>query len=376
MPILIAMLVFGIVILVHEFGHFIAARRAGILVTEFAIGMGPKLIGIKRGETLFTIRALPIGGFCQMYGDEADALDKEDDTLDHESLKDKSFNFKTIPQRLSVMFAGSFMNFVLAFVLFFILMGLQGLSTTTISHVEPNTPAEAAGIIPGDQITHLNGRRIFLWDDLTFETAMGYGRPIQLGLLREDTRYTVTIVPQQIGERYRIGVASVPRAGWIGDVPDGFYRASFTEVLTSSFMRIGFVVRMVATTLFRLVTAPLTVIDQIAGPVGIVNMMGYQYTATVEFAAEVEAATTTTILWVFISMANFGALISANLGVMNLLPLPALDGGRIVFLLLEGVRRKPISPEREGMVHFAGFVLLLMTIVLITYQDILNIIAG
>ena len=372
MSILIAIIVFGVIILVHEVGHFVAARRCGIWVEEFAIGMGPKLFGVKRGETLYSIRMLPIGGFCRMYGDEADVTEGSRD--DDPSLSDRALNNKSIPQRLWVMFAGSFMNFVLAFVLFSIIAALNGINSTTLRQITPGSPAEAAGIVAGDRITHLNGSRIFLWDDISFEVTTGYGRPVALGFLRDGERHNVVVTPawNEESERYLIGVSPERRLGLLSGVSDRVYRVSIGEVLTDGFMRIGFVVRTIVLFLIRIFTAQLG-LDQVAGPIGIVNMIGGHYQEVIDTAAELDVGRGVVIMSIVLTMTNFAAVISANLGVMNLLPLPALDGGRIVFLFLEAIRRKPISPEREGMVHLAGFMLLMILAVFIAYNDILNI---
>ena len=370
MSIVIAILIFGLIIIVHELGHFWAARRCGIWVREFAIGMGPKLFAIQGEETLYTIRALPIGGFCLMHGDEADPMLKKEDE-DEVDNSDRSLNGKPIYQRMIVMFAGSFMNFVLAFVIFTLIAGITGISTTTLSHVSQGSPAEASGLAAGDRIISLNGRRIFLWDDIRFEISTGYGRPIDVTFLREGQRYNTVVTPQLIGGQYMIGVGPVQRGGMFIEIPEGFYRVSITEALTDGFMRIGFVIRTIIFSLTRLITT--LAFDQMAGPIGIVHIIDSHYQETVAAAEQAQIGTGTVILSLVLSMANLGAIISANLGLFNLLPLPALDGGRLIFLSLEAIRRKPISPEREGMVHLAGFVLLIILAVFIAYQDIINL---
>lgn len=367
MPIFLAILVFGIVVLVHEWGHFIAARRAGILVEEFAIGMGPKLLGIKRGETLYTIRALPLGGFCKMYGDDADALTEA--VEDEEALRDRSFKSKTILQRLSVMFAGSFMNFVLAFVLFTLIAAVGGFNTTTIRNVSPNSPAEQNGLMPGDRIVSINGTRMFLFADLQFEIFTNQENPINVGFYRDGVRHYATMQAERVGENYLIGISPVFRVGIFSQPPDGIYRAGVGEILNVGLMSIWHYIRMIAVTLVRLVTGQLS-LALLMGPIGLVSMMAGNYNVVVEAAQAAEVSSAITALSIALTMLNFGAIISANLGVMNLLPLPALDGGRIFFLILESIRRKPISVEKEGMVHLAGFVLLMILMVVIAYQDI------
>ena len=378
MSIIIALLVFGLIILVHETGHFVAARRFGILVEEFAIGMGPKLAGIQRGETLYSIRAFPIGGFCRMYGDDADSMASRggDDEVEDISLRGRALNSKPIPQRIIVMLAGSLMNFLLAFVLFSMLAALTITATTTMRHISPGSPADQAGLAAGDRIVSINGRRIFLWDDIRFEIDSGYGRPIDVGFLRNGERFDITVTPVRIPDqnRYMMGIAPVERVGMFMQPQEGVYRITFFEAVRDGFMRIGFVTRTIMITLVRLVTAPQTVIDQLVGPIGIVGIIDGTYQQVVEIAAEAQVPRSAVVLSLILTMANFGAFISANLGVFNLLPLPALDGGRIVFLTLEAIRRKPIPPEREGMVHLAGLVLLMILAVFIAYQDILRLV--
>jgi len=385
-PILIAVIVFGLVVLIHELGHFWAARRCGILVEEFAIGMGPKLFGIQRGETLYTIRLLPLGGFCRMYGDEADSLSNSENSEDEdgepeediaarqerrERLKGRAFNSKSIPQRMAVMVAGSFMNFVLAFVLFSILVSITGFSTTTVRYIAPNSPAEASGFMTGDRIISINGSRILLFDDLRFEISMGYGRPADIGFIRDGRQYNVTVVPTLSGGSYRIGVTPEFRTGLFTDPPEGFERAGIVDVVSVGFLRIGHFIRTVVISIVRAITTQVN--PGFAGPIGIVDMIGGQYQQVMDTAAEVQAPMSAVILTIVLNMVQFSALLSANLAVLNLLPLPALDGGRLIFLTLEAIRRKPISPEREGMVHFVGFVLLMVLAVFIAYQDILNL---
>ena len=376
MSILIAIIVFGLVVLVHEWGHFIAARRCGILVEEFAIGMGPKIFSVQRGETLFSIRLLPLGGFCQLLGDDADALaDRNKDRGEKEQISyDRTLNSKTVLQRMAVMFAGSFMNFVLAFLIFAVLIGAFGFRTTTIRHVGANTPAEAAGLAPGDRILSINGYRIRIFEDLSFEVTTTQGRPLDIIFTREGQRHNVVITPVNVEGRYIIGINPDVRAGLFTSPPEGFQSAAIGEVVTTSFFRVNHVVRTIFLMIIRMATGQ-TDAGGFAGPIGIVNMIGDHYEAIVEeaAAAEVEISRAQVIWTLVVNMANFTAIISANLAVINLLPLPALDGGRLVFLTLEAIRRKPVPPEREGMVHFAGFVLLMVLAVFIAYQDILNL---
>ena len=380
MSVLIAIIVFGCVVLVHEWGHFMAARRCGILVEEFAIGLGPKLFSVQIGETLYSIRMLPLGGFCQMLGDDADALADRNIGLDEKDQipYERTLGSKTILQRMSVMFAGSFMNFVLAFLIFAVLVGAFGFRTTTIRHVGSNTPVEAAGLAPGDRITSINGYRIHIFEDLQFEVMSTQGRPLDIVFMRDGQRHNVVITPAHMEGRYIIGINPDVRFGLFTSPPEGFQSANIGEVITAGFFRVNHVIRTIFLMLIRMATGQ-TDIGGFAGPIGIVGMIGSQYEAVIReaaaaaAAAQVEISRAEIFLTIVVNMANLTALISANLAIINLFPLPALDGGRLVFLTLEAIRRKPIPPEREGSVHFAGFVVLMILAVYIAYQDILNL---
>ena len=330
-----SIVVFGVLILVHELGHYFVARLTGIRVLELAIGFGPKLIGWTRDGIDYSLRAVPLGGFCRMLGENPE-----------EAAEPDSFPQQSILKRAATLFAGSAMNLVLALVLFFIIfffiVGVPDTDTSTIGYIVDDSPAEEAGIKAGDTITAIDGNPVSTWDEVLTTISAKPEQEIILEIERNDTvtefAVTTELAPQPEVNRGVIG---------IGPKIDMY---SFFPSLVISFERFGDIL----TALYHVVSgqAPLDV----AGPVGIVHTIG-------------EVAQTG-----FVNLLVLTALISINLGIINLLPIPALDGGRLLFLLIEAVRGRPIEPEKEGFIHFIGFALLIALILLVTYQDILRFI--
>lgn len=342
------------VVLAHEFGHFVAARRCGIYVEEFAIGMGPKLLATRGGEkkTVYSLRLIPIGGFCKMLGE------------DGESHDERAFNSKKISRRTLVMVAGAAMNFLLAFVIFLALVLLAGYPLPTVHSVIDGSPAAAAQLQNGDRITHINGARIRLYEDLLFALSYDGHQPMEVRLIRDNQSMTVTVTPfVDANGEYKIGFYPDSRLGLLAESTDGYSRVGLTDSIATAFNRIIFYIKSTAVGLVRLITRQ-SGLAGVAGPIGFFGVIDESYKTTIAQS----------VLSTVLTMLNLCALLSANLGVMNLLPLPALDGGRLIFLALEAIRRKPVSAEREGTVHFVGFVLLMILAVFIAYQDIIKMI--
>ncbi|MCL2396767.1 MAG: site-2 protease family protein [Defluviitaleaceae bacterium] len=366
MMILMGLLVFTIIILVHELGHFWAARRAGILVEEFSIGMGPRLLHFKRGDTVYSLKLFPIGGSCLMLGeDESGVTDP------------RSFGSRPVGWRILVISAGAILNFVLAFVLSTIMAMFTASPDTTIRDFAEISPIYEAGVRHGDRIVRINNRNITLFGDVGLEMHLADGSPMDVMVEREGQRLNFAVTPVYIDGAYRLGFIPNTTVGpffartqadaegnmvYVDDL-EWIRRAGFFESFGAGYDNMIFSIRSVFFTLRGLITGTFG-IDGMMGVVGIVAFVGD------EAESRVETGGGMAVVWFLIS---FTALLSANLGVLNLLPLPALDGGRLVFLILEAIRRKPINPDREGMVHFVGLVLLMGLLVFVTYNDIVRL---
>lgn len=342
MGIIIAILLFSFIIIFHELGHFLLAKANGIRVDEFSLGLGPTLIGKQIGDTFFSIKLLPFGGACMMG---------EDDTDD---MSEGSFNSKSVWARMSVIAAGPVFNLLLAWIFCVILIGATGYQSTEITDVLDGYSAQEEGMQSGDVIKEINGRNVHIWDDMRLYTVTHPNdAPYEIVYERDGKEYTASIEPRQLeGDASPLlGVTSenIERPGILGSMQYGFYKMKYW-------------INYALDSLRMLVTGQVGIQDM-SGPVGIVNVVDdvYQASAPAGIAA------------VVLSLMNFGTFLSANLGVVNLLPLPALDGGRLVFLIVEAVRRRRIPPEKEGMVHFAGFALLMVLMVVVMYNDIMKL---
>ena len=372
-PILIFMLILGLVVFVHELGHFLMARRAGIFVEEFAMGMGPKLLTFKgkkvssnrtEGEknvTLYTLRALPLGGFCRMRGMEENVPEDPE-----------AFNNKSVFSRILVIAGGSVMNFLLALMLFSILTFLTGYITPLVSNVAQGMPAQQAGLQIGDRITHINSSRVSLWENFRFMLDMSGGNPIEVRVNRGGQRVNLSMTPVMGTDGvYRIGMNPTSRVGFLDrnhPYAATLERAGVLGSVGTAVDMIGFNIRTPFRLLARFVTRqPVPEGAEVVSIIGIGAQVTeiYQYT----MAQEEYAIRSTVITMLFLA-----ALISVAIGIMNLLPIPALDGARLVFLLIEGIRRKPVSPEREGMVHMVGFVVLIVLLLFVAYRDVANLV--
>ena len=365
-PIFIFIFILGVIVVVHEFGHFIMARRAGIFVEEFAMGMGPKLIAIRgkkkaqtaiEGQedvTLYTLRLLPLGGFCKMRGMEENIPD------DPESMNNKS-----LLDRILVIAGGSAMNFILAVVLFFIITLIDGYTVPVATSVQTGRPAYTAGLQVGDRITHIDGSNVGLWDNFRFMLDTSGGESMDFRVVRDgqviDMPITPVLDPDGV---FRIGMSPDLRFGILSDMPEGGQRVGIGASLRTSTQMIGFHMRAPFRMLARFVTRqPLPEGAGVVSVIGIGAQVTEIYQVAVEHSVEL----------VVITMIFVAALMSVAIGTMNLMPIPALDGARLVFLFLEGIRRKPISQEREGLVHMVGFVVLIALIVVIAARDIMNL---
>lgn len=452
--VILAILVLSIIVIVHEFGHFIIAKANGITVVEFSIGFGPKLIHFRKGETEYCIKALPFGGACTMLGDEfleMSVIQSEED--DDEELTDeekeakkrklaiengydmeKSFASKSVWARIAVIAAGPVFNFLLAFVCAVVIVGSLGYDPCDIDVVKDNSPATEAGLQEGDVITKVNGHKVTFYRDFYFYRAYNADKTLNITFTRDGEKMTTTVTPQHIKQqKYQVGImmnencliSSVTKdspaekaglkANDVIKAVDGTAMensSNVTEAITSSggnkvvftvardgknvdvtvepkmvevesydigfvvygdrvktspigtlkysVEEVGYSVKTVIQSLGMLFTGKIG-FDSLLGPVGTVSTM----------SEIVEESKADGAFYVFLNLMNLAALISANLGVMNLLPIPALDGGRLVFLIIEALRGKPVKREHEGIVNFIGMILLVILMVVVLFKDIM-----
>jgi len=327
--IIIALIVFGLLIIFHELGHFSTAKLVGIRVHEFSIGMGPRIFKISGKETEYSIRIFPIGGFVKMEEDES-------------STDERSFNNKPVWARFLVIAAGSFMNFVLGILLFTIIFYSIGFPTTTIKEITPGFPAEQAGIQSGDKILSIDGVPMNHWEKIVETIHNKKDKEMEIILLRNNQEKKISVRPVMNEETKRAVIGISPTT-----------EKSFLQSVKASIERIAFITRGMLG-FFSQMFAGKASADDVVGPVGIIHLVG-------------EAAK-----FGIYNVMSLAALISINLGIVNLLPIPALDGARLIFLTIEGITGKPINPEKEGFVHFIGFVLLMGLMLFIVYKDIIR----
>ena len=411
-------IIFGSLVFFHELGHFIFAKRAGIMVREFAIGMGPKIFGMTKGETLYTIRLLPIGGYVRMAGEDLDNIElqpgyrvalvtnednvvekiilnqknhhpnvvfleveradlnkdlwiegyDEDDDSEYPRIVryevsrnavivengketmiapyDRQFDSKTVGQRSMAIFAGPLFNFILAFFIFLAIGLLQGQPTyePIITQVTDDGPAMEAGMQAGDLVTEINGVQITKWQELSATIQENPGKPLEFVVERDGAPVQLTLTPDTITEEGQ----TFGRIGVMYQTP---FESAPLEAIPNAAINTYDVTVQIFKMLGMLVTGQFS-IDDLSGPVGIYK--------TTEVIAEDGVY----------QLMRWAAMLSINLGIMNLLPLPALDGGRLLFFAFEAVRGQPINREKEGLIHFVGIVLLMVLMVVVTWNDI------
>lgn len=404
---------FGLLVFIHELGHLILAKKTGMLAREFAIGFGPKIFSTIKNETLYTVRLLPIGGYVRVAGDDpemielkpgyhigiefneskkinkiivnhkdkhpnARVIEVERADLDHDLViegyepedednkltfevdpkayfvmdetetqiapYDRQFASKSVGQRAAQLFAGPFMNFLLAIVIFILIGLIQGVPSddAVIANVKTDSPADEAGFEAGDEITHINGSSITSWEDFSTIVSENPKKELSMTFVRGDEEKSLTVVPDEVDmQDQTIGQVGVERE----------MDKSFGQAVKFGFVQPYELTKMILTNLGMLITGQVS-IDMLSGPVGI-----YDFTDQVVQTG-------------FMNFMTWTALLSVNLGIVNLVPLPALDGGRLLFVGIEAVRGKPIDPQKEGIVHFIGFALLMLLMIVVTWNDI------
>jgi len=338
MTVFMALLFFSVLILVHELGHFLSARLVGIHAEEFSIGMGPAILKIKGKETRYCLRVLPIGGYVRFVGEDSRSEDS------------RAFSNAKLWKRILVIVSGSAMNFFLAIILlsvYFMTFGLYEL-VPEVFEVEQGAPAFIAGLLPGDKIVQINDTQIDINNPQAGIAQIRQvidekrSQPVNISVLRDDQTIEFSMTPQfdQQTGNYRIGVV-------FGRVrPLGFFSAIGLSIRQTGRL-IVMMIDMLGGMIFRGVG-----LGEVMGPVGIVGEIGRAVRHGIE------------------QLMNLAIIITINLGIINLIPFPALDGGRFALLLVEGIRGKAIDPQKEGYIHLAGFVILMTLMALITFRDI------
>lgn len=318
-----SIIVFLLVVLLHEGGHFMAAKASDIKVNEFAVGMGPKIFQKKKGETLYTLRAIPMGGYCAMEGEDSHSQDS------------RSFGSAPVYKRMIVVVAGAFMNFVLAIVIFTITSLFLGVQTTQVASLMDNMPAKSAGIMPGDRIVSIDNKETKTFAEIIDAINDSKNDQVEVKVLRDgiDKEFKVNTFKDKEGRKL-IGFTPIIKRSLLTSISAGF-KTTFE------------VVKGVFKALSMLITGKAG-LNNLSGPVGVIKTIGKSTEQGI------------------ISLLFITGLISANLGVINLLPIPALDGGKFVLLLVEAIRKKPVNEKFETFINLAGFVFLIGLMIFIT----------
>ena len=342
MSIVIALLVFSVIILFHEFGHFLLAKLNKITVVEFSLGMGPRLLSFEAGGTRYSWKLLPFGGSCMMLGE------------DGEEEEEGSFGSKSVWARMSVIAAGPIFNFLLAFIMALFIVGNLGYDVPVLLNVTEGMPAADAGLQAGDRIVKMNGKRIHLYREVQNYSMFHQGATVIFQYERDGELHEATVTPELTNGSYKYG---------IGGNINYRQKTNVLETLEYSAYEVYYWIDTTVSSLGLLFKGGVQ-LDDMSGPVGVVDAIGTTYQESRDEGA----------FYVWMNLLNIAILLSANLGVMNLLPIPALDGGRLIFLIVEAIRRRRVEPELEAKIHFAGLMLLRLLMVVVMFNDVKKLI--
>ncbi|WP_051688693.1 RIP metalloprotease RseP [Butyrivibrio sp. AE2032] len=341
--ILIFFLMFGLLVTSHELGHFLIAKAGGIRVNEFFIGMGPTLWKKQKGETLYSIKLLPIGGACVFDGMDPLAEEKE-------GYDERSFLNAPVWRRIATLFGGPFANFLIGYILAVVLVLFSAWDFPVISQMTEDSAAQEAGMLPGDKIISVDGEKVYMAAEVTLISQFAEGSPMDIVYERDGERHETTILPKYSEEagRYYMGI-------YLGE----YGAIEGPQALKYAWYQVRYYFKNTYRSLALLVKGRLSK-DDVSGPVGMVKMVDDTYDEVRPYG----------ISAVILTMLSLTVLLSINLGVMNLLPLPALDGGRLVFQFIEVIVGKPVPAEKEGFVHMIGMIALMGLMVFILFNDI------
>lgn len=377
---LVTIIMFLVMISLHEFGHFITAKLMGFKILEYAIGFGPAIWKSRKSDIQYSLRIIPFGGYCKFEGEDEDSKDE------------RAFSNQPVWKRIIVVAAGGLCNVVLGFLLFLVIIPFTSpISTNYVKDVVPNSFVQEAGLMPNDKIIEINGKKVSFYNDITLYTReFNANTECSIIVKRDGEKYELNFKPTQSEVTFDYGEDGITVSESINGEPadESFYKygdgaerneeligkSETVERLIIGFVPVQeevnalniwkeawnetkFVVKLVYNSLWQMVTGRVGV-EQMSGPVGVVS----------EINTAVNSGRGS---WLYIL--NLTALLTINLGIFNLLPIPALDGGRLFFMLIELVTRKRIPPEKEGMVHTIGFMLLIGLIIFISYNDILKL---
>lgn len=378
---IVTVVMFLVMISLHEFGHFIFGKLLGFTVLEYAIGFGPAIFKKQGKNTLYSVRLIPFGGFCKFAGEDGE-----------DKAEKGNFNEQSPAKRFIVLVAGAVFNIILGFILFCFITGAgKNIYTNVISETVPGTYMSQQDILPGDRLVKVNGKKVSMYQDIQlYMSEIEPDKNIEITVERDGEKKNISFMPslQHVTVTYNedniiysevlngreektvieyseevpkndelIGKTEESTRYLIGFRPE-IEAVNAFNIIPQSFRMTKYVVKLLYKTLWDLVTGRGSM-DMVSGPVGVVKEVNNAVNAGSQ-----------SVLYVL----NLVALLTINLGVFNLLPFPALDGGRILFVIIEWIRRKPVSPEKEGMVHTIGFLILIGLMIFISYRDILNLI--
>lgn len=352
MSIVIAILIFCVIILLHEFGHFIAAKACGIYVKEFALGMGPALLRKKGKETEYVLRLLPIGGFCAFEGEDGGATEEE------KTVNPRAFNARPVWQRMIVILAGPLMNLILGFIVVVIMMCNLNLVPTTTIHSFKDQSVSSNYLLPGDEILSVEGLPIFTSSDISYKLQTSDRKNDKGNLIYDfKVKRNGNVITISDVEFMTISNDNGTSGVYYDFIILG-EKQNFGNVISQSWRECCSTGRIILMTLFDMLKGKYGLND-LSGPIGVGSVIS-------------EAVNKYTI----VDILNIVSLITINIGIFNLLPIPALDGARFIFLLIELIRRKAVKPEVEGRVHFVGMALMMLLMLVVAFNDIRKLFTG